>query len=84
MTSLPYTVGTLGKGGAMYTERNFLTKKALKMAVSKGEKIKVYQPGGIFPAEQNGEVSLEGPHSPAPHTWYARATITNGVIVRVS
>ena len=73
----------------MYTTRNFRTKKALKVAVANDERITVYQPGGIFPARasegdmNNGKVFLEGPHYPAPHTWYAEATLKDGRVVKV-
>lgn len=69
----------------MYTIRNFKTKKALKEAIAKGEKIGVYQPGqfgGNTPTD--GKVTLEGPHFPAPHSWYASATLKDGYIVKVS
>lgn len=66
-----------------YTSTNFKTKKALKEAVKNGEKITVFSPGP-FPVNQNGRVTLEGPHYPAPHTWYATATVEDGVIVKVS
>jgi len=67
----------------MYTDRNFKTKKALKEAFKNGDKISVHQPGP-FPAKTDGAVSLEGPHYPEPHRWYASATIENGIIVKVS
>ena len=69
----------------MYSNTNFATKKALKEAVKAGEQIGVHQAGpfGGNPP-QNGVVSLEGPHYPKPHRWYASATIENGVIVKVS
>ena len=67
----------------MYTDINFKTKKALKDAVAMGKQITVYQPGGMFPSQQDGSVSLEGPHYPEPHKWYARATIKDGVILSV-
>lgn len=69
----------------MYTNVNFKTKKAFKEAVARGESITVYQPGplgGNEPTE--GTVCVEGPHYPAPHTWYATATLKNGVVVKVS
>ena len=56
----------------MYTSFNFKTKKELKEAIKSGDRITVYQPGpygGEAPKE--GEVSLEGPHYPEPHKWYA-------------
>ena len=67
----------------MYTDINFKTKKALKEAVKSGKQITVYQPGGIFPSQKNGEVTLEGPHFPQPHRWYARALIKDGIIIKV-
>lgn len=67
----------------MYTVENYKTKKALKEAVSNGKRVKVYQPGGIFPGETNGIVYLEGPHYPMPHTWYAEATIKDSIIIKV-
>lgn len=68
----------------MYTNVNYRTKKDLKAAVAAGKQVGVYQPGpfgGNEPA--NGEVSIEGPHYPAPHSWYARVTLKDGVIVKV-
>jgi len=80
----------------MYTDVNFPSKKALKDAVAAGQEIGVYQPGpygarvrhlpppsvgGNEPL--NGEVSVEGPHYPKPHRWYARVTLKDGVIVKV-
>lgn len=65
-----------------YTDTNFKTKKALKEAVKAGKSVGVYQPGmGTIP--ENGTVYLEGPHYPAPHTWYAQGTMANGVLVSV-
>jgi hypothetical protein len=67
----------------MYTETNYKTKKALKEAVKAGETVRVFQPGP-FGGSSNGRVAIEGPHYPAPHTWYASATIADNVIVKVS
>ncbi len=67
-----------------YTDRNFKTKKALKEAVASGEDITVFQPGpfgGNLPTD--GTVYLEGPHYPAPHSWYAQATLKDGKVVKV-
>lgn len=68
-----------------YTSKNFKTKKALKEAIAKGERITVYQPGGIFSDPPfPGTCTLEGPHYPAPHSWYAQATLDEtGKIVKV-
>lgn len=69
----------------MYTSTNFKTKKALKDAVSSGQRVTVFQPNDMFGGSppQEGEVSVEGPHSPKPHAWYARVTLKNGVVVKV-
>ncbi len=69
----------------MYTDTNYKTKKQLKEAVAAGVEVTVYQPGPFGGNEpENGVVSIEGPHYPAPHTFYARATLKDGVIVKVS
>lgn len=68
----------------MYTHINFKSKKALKEAVSSGQQVTVYQPGpfgGNVPKQ--GVVTLEGPHYPEPHKWYAQAWLENGVVVKV-
>ena len=61
----------------MYADRNFKTKKALKDAVANGDKIGVYQPNNIFNVQPkpNSTVSVEGPHYPEPHKWYATVTL---------
>lgn len=66
-----------------YTTTNYKTKKALKDAVAAGEQVTVYQPGGLSEPPYNGTVYLEGPHYPKPHTWYAEATMKDGVVVKV-
>ena len=67
----------------MYTRKNYKTKKELKEAFKHGAQIPVYQPGGIFPDTKDGEVTIEGPHYPEPHRWYARVKIEDGIIVRI-
>ena len=68
----------------MYTDRNFKTKKALKEAVAAGREIGYFQPGPFAGNEpDNGTITLEGPHYPAPHTWYASATVADGYVVKV-
>ena len=67
-----------------YTTRNFKTKKALKQAVAEGEQVTCYQPGlGPNLSRFTGRVYLEGPHYPAPHTWYASADLVDGIVVKV-
>lgn len=72
----------------MYAEINFQTKKALKEAVAAGRKIGTFQPGPFPPTRppegKTTTVTLEGPHYPQPHSWYATATIDhNGIIIKV-
>lgn len=73
-----------------YTVINFKTKKALKEAVAKhkagdGYAIFCYNPGlGPDLSNYTGKVSLEGPHYPEPHRWYAQGEMVDGVLVKVS
>ena len=69
----------------MYTGKNFRTKKALKEAVASGAKIDIFQPNDYFGRviDPNGTYAVEGPHSPAPHSWYATVTLKDGYIVKV-
>ena len=78
-----------------YTDKNFKTKKEFKLAVAayntispidgqrQGRAVTYFQPGGMFPVPQNGPVTIEGPHYPKPHTWYASCVAKDGVIVSV-
>lgn len=67
----------------MYTVTNFKTKKALKEAFKAGEKLKVFQPGGMFPGATDGTVCIEGPHYPAPHRFYCQVVIENSIITKI-
>ena len=55
-----------------YANHNFPTKKSLKDAVKAGKEVKIHQPGPWPMAMAPGTTVLEGPHYPAPHTWYAQ------------
>jgi hypothetical protein len=68
----------------VYTSKNYQSKKELKADLAKGVKISYFQPAGMFPAPMNGRISLEGPHAPKPHKWYAQATVKNGYIISVT
>ena len=74
---------------ALYTDRNFRSKKDLKEAVARGEQIGVYDPGGGMSGEYpggppvNGRAAVAGPHYPEPHRWYAEIVLKDGVIVGV-
>lgn len=66
-----------------YAEGNPKTKKLLKEWVASGRKVEVYNPSGMFPTKDNGREYVEGPHYPAPHTWYAQVTMKDGYIIEV-
>ena len=66
----------------MYSTINFKTKKELKEAVARGESIRLFAPGMGEP-KFNGTEYVEGPHYPAPHTWYAKVEMTNGIITKI-
>lgn len=68
-----------------YATVNFKTKKALKEAVKAGTgDLSCYEltPSGSHPIT-NGTAYLEGPHYPAPHTWYAQVEVKDGKIVKI-
>lgn len=67
----------------MYCDVNFKTKAELKKAIADGRRIGVYNPGPFGGVPDNGVVSVEGPHYPKPHTWYARVEIKNGLVIKV-
>ncbi len=66
----------------MYCLPNFKTKKQLIEAVAAGKSVAVFSPG-IFRAKVNGIESIEGPHSPKPHTWYCDVEVLNGRVMKV-
>ena len=66
----------------MYVQPNFKTKKALKDAVAAGQEVTVFSPGP-FPVKQDGNETIEGPHYPEPHKWYAQVVVANGKVVKV-
>lgn len=71
----------------MYVSPNFKTKKQLKEALASGRNVDVYQPNGdLFNVQvpENGRVTLEGPHYPEPHRWYATGIMEGGKLVKVS
>lgn len=81
-----------------YTVYNFKTKKALKEMVAEYQsfggckyindkprpEVHCYNPGlGPDLSNYTGKITLEGPHYPAAHTWYAEAELVNGIVVKV-
>ncbi len=65
-----------------YVDPNFKSKKALKDAVKNGDKVYVFS-AGMYPAKSDGIESIEGPHYPKPHTWYAVVDVKDGYVVKV-
>ena len=68
----------------MYTSINFKTKKELKEYIKAGKRVSVWDPSPFNNNVDNGTVYLEGPHYPMPHKWYAKATVLNGAIIKIS
>jgi hypothetical protein len=66
----------------MYVDPDFKSKKALKEAVKAGQVVTCYSPGP-FPCPSDGVVSVEGPHYPKPHTWYARVQVKDSKVIKV-
>ncbi len=65
-----------------YVNPNFKTKKALKEAVVAGDHVEVFSPGP-FRCQENGRETIEGPHYPKPHSWYASVEVKEGRVVKV-
>ena len=66
-----------------YTRENFKNKKALRAAVAAGEteKLRTYNPSGMFPVPQDGTDVIEMPHG--YHRYYAEVVVKDGVVVKV-
>jgi len=50
-------------------------------------RLTAYQPNADvtgFASPRSGPVTLEGPHYPKPHRWYASAELVDGVVVKAS
>lgn len=83
----------------MYTTRNFKTKREFKAAVAAYNETQAYSdngidalrvkpvtlwsPGGLGTPNTNGVEFVEGPHFPAPHTWYAQVVVKDGIVIKV-
>ena len=67
-----------------YVDPNYKTKKAFKAAVQSGVKHFTYNPSGMFPVTNNGRDTIEGPHYPKPHRWYAAVVVVDGIVTKVS
>lgn len=68
----------------MYISPNLKSKKAIKEALAAGRTITVFQPGPFGGKEPtDGRVTLEGPHYPEAHKWYAQGVLENGRLVSI-
>ena len=66
----------------MYLSPNFKSKAAAKRAIAENVVVTVFAPGlGTVP--ENGVATIEGPHYPKPHTFYGKAFIENGKVVKI-
>lgn len=66
----------------MYVSGNPKTKKMLKDMVASGRPVYI-KSVSLHPEPTSGDMSVEGPHYPQPHAWYARVRVKDGVIVKV-
>lgn len=65
-----------------YANGNPRTKKQLKEWIAAGKKVRVYQPGGMFNLSPGpNKTSVEGPHYPEPHRWYAQVEYDEDFII---
>ena len=67
-----------------YVDPDYKTKKAFKEAVKAGVEHRPYSPAGLSHPAENGRETIEGPHYPKPHTWYASVNVLNGTVTSVS
>lgn len=73
----------------MYVQPNLKSKKALKDALAAGKTVTVFQPNDMFGttdkvnAQARTVVTLEGPHYPEPHKWYARVQVEFGRVTKI-
>lgn len=66
-----------------YVNPNYKNKKAFREAVLAGVQHETYNPSGLYPTNQNGTDTIEGPHYPKPHHWYARVQVVGGIVTKV-
>ena len=64
-----------------YVSPNYKTKKDFLAAVKAGVRHETYNPSGMFPTPRLGSDTIEGPHYPQPHRWYASVRVEGGVVV---
>ena len=72
----------------MYALINHPTKKAFRESVNGGVFNGIYQPNDMFSnpkaaQDYTGPATIEGPHYPKAHSWYASVNVINGAVVSV-
>lgn len=67
-----------------YLTNNPKSKAQIKRDIVAGVKFRAYDPGiGLEDIPKDGFVDVCGPHFPAPHKWYGRAELKNGVVISI-
>lgn len=66
-----------------YVDPDYKSKKEFKAAVERGIDHRTYNPSGMFTPPQQGPDTIEGPHYPKPHRWYASVKVKDGIVVKV-
>ena len=66
-----------------YVHFDYKSKKAFREAVKSGVRHETYNPSGMFPTTRDGSDTVEGPHYPQPHKWYASVVVKDGIVVSV-
>lgn len=69
----------------VYASKNFQSGAALRRAVENGVQVyavdqSIGNPSGEVP---DGECVISGPHYPAPHKFWVKVVVKDGVIVKV-
>lgn len=67
----------------MYTTKNYRSTKELCQDFLAGIPIDVYQPGPFGPLAKDGKAVIEGPHYPAPHSFYLEVFVQGGRITEI-
>lgn len=66
-----------------YVLPNYRTKREFRAAVLCGVEHRPFARSGTFAIAKNGWVTVQGPHYPEVHRWYAKCDVKDGVVTRV-
>ena len=66
-----------------YVRPNFKSKAELIRAITVGQRVQVWQMNNLFNRvfEAGEWITLEGPHYPQPHKWYAEAKLGDDLCI---